>query len=361
MRILSIIGARPQFIKAAAVSRKLREKHEEILLHTGQHYDANMSEIFFDELEIPYPDINLAVGSNSHAKQTADMLVGIEEVLMKMHVDCILVYGDTNSTLAGALAAAKLLVPVVHVEAGVRSFNMNMPEEQNRVLTDHISTLLLCPTRTAVENLCNEGVVKGVYQVGDVMCDAVYYYSKRIKERNYIPKITGLFKKERLPEHWYLSTIHRAENTDDCIKVRQILEALQELDAPAIFPVHPRTKKILKELMKEHAYHNIIFTEPVGYLDMLYLTEYSKKVVTDSGGVQKEAYLLNTPCITVRDQTEWVETLEGNFNVLAKPLRSDILNKVFETDISKLTKKNYFGDGDAVKKILDRLKELDRY
>lgn len=361
MKIVTIIGARPQFIKAAAVSRVIREKHEEILIHTGQHYDNNMSDIFFEELKIPKPDINLGVGSGTHAKQTGDMMVGIEKVLMEVKPDYLLVYGDTNSTLAGALSASKLLIPVVHIEAGLRSFNMAMPEEQNRILTDRISSLLFCPTETAVENLRAEGITNGVYQVGDVMCDAVLFYSSLVEdadEKKYFSKLKGMFGSVDTIKKWYLATIHRAENTDSELKVKEILDAFELLDYPVIFPVHPRTKGIVEQLLDCYNYQNTIFIEPMGYLEMLYFVKNAQKVITDSGGLQKETYILNVPCITVRDQTEWVETLAGNHNILAKPIKEDIVDKVLNTIPDPKEKKDYYGTGNAAESICSLLNLL---
>tara|TARA_R110002050_G_scaffold296359_1_gene456215 strand:+ start:9337 stop:10413 length:1077 start_codon:yes stop_codon:yes gene_type:complete len=358
MKILTVLGARPQFIKAAAVSRQLRKIHQEKIIHTGQHYDSNMSDIFFKELAIPTPDYNLGVGSGSHAAQTASMLVGIEKLVLKEKPDYLMVYGDTNSTLSGALAASKLHFPVIHIEAGLRSFNMKMPEEQNRILTDHISTLLFCPTETAVENLKNEGITKGVHNVGDVMSDAVFYYSKQIERLDYThfyKRLIPLFGEKQNIEKWYLATIHRAENTDSKAKIEEILAAFEQLDAPVIFPVHPRTKNMVKELYVSQEYRNILFVEPIGYLDMLFFTKNATKVITDSGGLQKEAYILETPTVTVRDQTEWVETLRGNFNILCQPTSIDILTKVFQTELADEPRKNYYGNGDASKKICDIL------
>ncbi len=363
MKIVTVVGARPQFIKAAAVSRIIRKQHEEILIHTGQHYDNNMSDIFFDELRIPKPDKNLNVGSGSHAKQTAEMMIGIEQALIDERPDCLLIYGDTNSTLAGAIAASKVHVPVVHVEAGLRSYNKNMPEEQNRVLADHISDLLLCPTDTAVENLKDEGITEGVYQVGDVMCDAVLYYSKMMEShgrKDYFARFAGLFGNIPVLDSWYMATIHRAENTDRIEKIREILGAFEELDSPVIFPVHPRTKGMVEQLHQQYAYRNVIFIEPVGYLTMLYLVKHAMKTITDSGGLQKETYILDTPCITVRDQTEWVETLRGNYNILAKPDKEDILNKIYQTQTDTKAKEDYYGDGHASEKICDLLSYVKR-
>ncbi|MFW5700711.1 MAG: non-hydrolyzing UDP-N-acetylglucosamine 2-epimerase [Cyclobacteriaceae bacterium] len=354
MKILTVLGARPQFIKAAAVSRQLRKFHQEKIIHTGQHYDSNMSEVFFKELSIPTPDFNLGVGSGSHAEQTASMLIGIEKILLAEKPDYVMVYGDTNSTLAGALASSKLLFPLVHIEAGLRSYNKNMPEEQNRILTDHLSKLLFCPTETAVENLKNEGITKGVHKVGDVMSDAVHYYSKQINHLDYsyfFYRLIPLFGPKQIIKNWYLATIHRAENTNSVDKINEVLKAFEQLDAPVIFPVHPRTKNLVKELYINNQYKNTLFVEPIGYLDMLFFTKNANKVITDSGGLQKEAYILNTPTVTVRDQTEWVETLIGNYNVLCKPTSEDILNKVFQTKVSDEPRKNYYGNGDASENI----------
>jgi UDP-GlcNAc3NAcA epimerase len=273
MKIVTVVGARPQFIKAAAVSRVLRGENEEILVHTGQHYDKNMSDVFFEELEILQPDYNLGIGSGSHARQTADMMVGIEDILKKERPDYLLVYGDTNSTLAGALAAAKIHIPIAHVEAGLRSYNMRMPEEINRILTDKVSTLLFCPTDTAVENLKKEGTVRGVYNVGDVMCDAVLYYAARLRDVDfYLHRLKPLFRKALPPllDSWYMTTVHRAENTDEIEKIREILDALEALERPVIFPVHPRTKSLVGQIFDQNTYQNILFVEPMGYLDMLF-------------------------------------------------------------------------------------------
>lgn len=356
MKIVTVIGARPQFIKAAAVSRLIRSKNKEILIHTGQHYDQNMSDIFFEELEIPRPDYQLGVGSGSHAVQTAAMLTGIEDILIKEEPNYIMVYGDTNSTLAGALAAVKLHIPIIHVEAGLRSYNMNMPEEINRILTDRISSLLFCPTQTASDNLRAEGISEGIYCVGDVMCDAVLCYSEKLESLDaqyFWERLRGLFYSTRPMESWYLATVHRVENTDTPKKIKEILGALERLNAPVIFPVHPRTKPLVEHAFHEYHYDNIIFVEPIGYLDMLYYTKNAVKVITDSGGLQKEAYILKTPCVTVREQTEWIETLKGNYNVLAKADADDIYDKVLHTEIQSETYLNYYGYGDAAKRICE--------
>lgn len=359
MKLLTVVGARPQFIKAAAVSRVIRTEIKEILVHTGQHYDQNMSDIFFDELRIPKPDFNLGIGSASHAKQTAEMMVRIEALILAEKPDAVLVYGDTNSTLAGALAAVKIHVPVVHVEAGLRSYNMEMPEEVNRILTDKISKILLCPTDDAVMNLKKEGITDRVYNVGDVMCDAVLFYGKMLNEKSkseYFKKLIPLIGKDRNLDKWYLATIHRAENTDSIVKIENILNAFEQLSFPVVFPVHPRTKNMVLELYNKHAYKNIYFVQPMGYIDMLFFTKNAEKVVTDSGGLQKEAYILKKPCVTVREQTEWVETLIGNNNVLSHPITKDIISKVNNTVIDNSLYRNYYGDGHAADKILEILK-----
>ena len=359
-KIITIVGARPQFIKAAMVSREIRKKFKEIIVHTGQHYDSNMSDIFFKQLNIPIPDYNLGVGSGTHAVQTGNMLIEIEKILLKEKPDYVLVYGDTNSTLAGALAASKLLIPVIHVEAGLRSFNMSMPEEQNRVLTDHISSVLFCPTDVAVNNLLKENISNNVFNVGDVMCDSVLHYSKfactTINKDNI--NLTPIYDK-KIVDKWYLTTIHRAENTHDERNISNILKVLNNLDNMVIFPVHPRIRNIIDNLHRANHYDNIYFVEPVDYLTMLYLTKNAVKVVTDSGGLQKECYILDVPCITVRDQTEWVETLINGYNVLSTPMYDDLYDKIINAKIVHNEKVNYYGDGNASEKICNILEKLD--
>lgn len=355
MKLITVIGARPQFIKAAAVSRVIRPDINEILIHTGQHYDENMSDIFFRELDIPTPDYNLQAGSGTHGKQTGEMLAGIEEILLQERPDAVMIYGDTNSTLAGALAAVKLHLPIIHVEAGLRSYNMDMPEEINRILADRISSLLFCPTETACENLVGEGITQGVYCVGDVMCDAVLYYTERMKgiaPETYFQRLRDLDDQPvAAPEQWYLTTIHRAENTDTPDKLSEILAALEQLDSRVIFPVHPRIRQMVHMLHEKHPYKNITFTQPVGYQEMLYLTQNAKKVITDSGGLQKECYIMKTPCITVREQTEWVETLEGGCNRLVHPVCADILKAVAEACVDEAQYKDRYGAGRAAEAI----------
>lgn len=308
--ILSVIGARPQFIKAAALSPEIRNGFQEILLHTGQHYDFKMSQTFFRELHIPKPDINLGVGSGSHAAQTGKMMVGIERVAQKVRPDLVLIYGDTNSTLAGAIVAAKLHIPLGHVEAGLRSYDRRMPEEINRVAADRLSDLLFCPTRTGQENLALEGIAEGVFVTGDVMYDL--FTSCLPKARRLDLKKWGVASKE-----YYLATVHRAGNADDPGRLTGLLKGFGRLGKPVIFPVHPRTRKALEGLGMKRFPRNLRPVPPVGYLEMIALERGAKAILTDSGGVQKEAFWLGVPCVTLRSETEWVETLEGGWNVLA--------------------------------------------
>ena len=311
MKLVSIVGARPQFIKAAAVSRELRKRHKEILVHTGQHYDYEMSGIFFNGLGLPQPDVNLEVGSGSHGAQTAAMLAGIEDVLVAERPDYLLIYGDTNSTLAGALAASKLSVPIAHVEAGLRSFNRRMPEEINRVVADHLSELLLCPSDTAVRNLSAEGITRNVHLVGDVMLDVLNWAKQRLATQSpEILKRLGLRK-----QHYFLATVHRSENTDDLARLSQILNAFNALNEKVVFPVHPRARKMITGAGLRLAGH-VQLIDPIGYLDMVALAGAARLVLTDSGGLQKEAYWLGVPCVTLRDETEWVETVEAGWNRL---------------------------------------------
>ena len=314
MKIVSVVGARPQFIKLSPLSKELRIKHREIIVHTGQHYDYELSRVFFSQLSIPKPDYNLGIGSAEHGEQTGRMLKGIEEILLFEKPDLVVVYGDTNSTLAGALAGAKLNLPVAHIEAGLRSFVKSMPEEINRVLTDHVSSLLFCPTPTSVKNLKREGITKGVHLVGDVMYDALKGNLAAAEKKSKIMRKLGLVGSE-----FYLVTIHRAENTDDKRNLKKITRIVTNLDRKTVFPVHPRTRNRLAEfrlldgLLRRD---DLLLIDPVSYLDMLILEKNASCVLTDSGGVQKEAFFLKTPCLTLREETEWVETLRGNCNQL---------------------------------------------
>jgi UDP-GlcNAc3NAcA epimerase len=355
-KLLTIVGARPQFIKAAVLSRALLEHgnaFREIIVHTGQHFDKNMSAVFFDEMEIPKPDFNLNVNSLSHGAMTGKMLEGIEQIILQEQPRCVIVYGDTNSTIAGALAAKKLHIPVAHVEAGLRSFNMNMPEEVNRILTDRISDLLYCPTQKAVANLEAEGFGHfpcRIEQVGDVMQDAALFYRERSAKTSGIIAALGLSEKPYL-----LVTIHRAENTDDHERLRSIVDGLNKLSRKyeVILPLHPRTKSSL-------ARHGLAldFTpiNPVGYLDMIQLLSNARLVITDSGGVQKEAYFFRRPCITVRDQTEWTELVEAGNNTLLTPTEEDLVSLV-ESKLGQTFNPNevLYGGGKAGERIVASL------
>jgi len=316
MRIVTVVGARPQFVKAAPMSRALRTDHDEFLIHTGQHYDYEMSRVFFEGLDLPEPDINLAVGSGGHAVQTGTMLTGIAEVLAAQSPDLVMVYGDTNSTLAAALAAAKLNIPIAHVEAGLRSFNRAMPEEVNRILTDRVSTLLLCPTRTAVEHLHHEGIRDGVRLAGDVMYDVAAWAATRVNENR-----GELLAKHRINDQPFaLATIHRASNTDDPTILSGIVKALSGLPSMVVWPLHPRTRAKLESfgmLDKLAAAKNIALLPPLGYLDFVGMLLHANVVLTDSGGIQKEACFHQTPCVTLREETEWVETVAAGWNILA--------------------------------------------
>lgn len=313
MKVLTVVGARPQFIKSGPVSKAIRKVATEILVHTGQHYDTMMSDIFFWDLVLPKPDYNLEVGSGYPGQQTARMLEGLEEIILKEHPDFVLIYGDTNSTLAGALVGVKLRIPIVHIEAGLRSFNKEMPEEINRIVADHASSLLFCPTQTAVENLQREGIRKGVHLVGDVMFDALWENLALAKERSSKLKELNLQGKR-----YALLTVHRAENTDVAENLCNIIQALEQLENlfdVIVFPVHPRTKKRLYDLGWYPPNH-ILAIDPVSYLDMLSLEVNAFIILSDSGGVQKEAFWVGVPCLTLRRETEWVETVESGWNVI---------------------------------------------
>ena len=341
MKIITIVGARPQFIKAAALSREfLKHNHiNEIIVHTGQHFDANMSDVFFEQMEIPKPHYNLDINGLGHGAMTGQMLEKIEKVLINETPDWVLVYGDTNSTIAGALAAKKLHIKVAHVEAGLRSFNMAMPEEINRILTDRISDLLLCPTDTAIENLNKEGYNNldlTVSKTGDVMQDAAIFYSKKAQAPTFL-----------VPEQFILCTIHRAENTDNNKRLSSILSGLNIIakSTPVILPLHPRTKNIINK--GSFDINNLTIVEPLGYLEMVYLIKKSKLVMTDSGGLQKEAFFFKKPCITLRDETEWGELVNGGFNTLVGA-NEQLIIKAFEKQNYDIDFNiNLYGNGTA--------------
>ncbi len=323
MKILSIVGARPQFVKVATITRAIKVYQQgrktilgqHVLIHTGQHYDYHMSQVFFDQLDIPNPDYHLEVGSGSHGQQTGIMLERIEEVLYKEHPDMVVVYGDTNSTLAGALAAVKLHIPVAHVESGLRSYNRAMPEEINRLVTDHVSNVLFCPTTIAMENLSREGITQGVHLVGDVMIDSLLY-SIDIAKR----KSTILRDLQLISGAYYLATVHRAENTDNTARLLSIFSALADVaektNLPVLCPLHPRTRKILMTLDTFTQNPNLRLLDPLPYFDSITLEAHATAILTDSGGIQEEAYCLQVPCITLRDETERVETVESGWNTL---------------------------------------------
>ena len=364
LRIITIVGARPQFIKAAAVSRAIAAFNktsedlqiDEQIVHTGQHYDENMSKVFFDELKIPRPSVNLAVGSDTHGQQTAAMLVGIEKVLLDAQPDWLLTYGDTNSTLAGALAAVKLHIPVAHVEAGLRSYNRRMPEEINRIVADMISTMLFCPHDEAVATLHSEGISQGVHQVGDVMYDSVLFNTSLAEQSSNV-----LAELDLAPKGFYLATVHRAENTDDPDRLAGILDAFGRIETPIVLPLHPRTRDTLGDgLARIDGAIRVI--DPVPYLDMLTLERNARMILTDSGGVQKEAYWFDVPCVTMRDQTEWVELVTAGCNRIVGAQTDTILQAIddFEASGASLPADrpaNLYGDGRSAEKIIAALAE----
>src|SRR5579859_3074455 len=345
MRFVSIVGTRPQFIKLAPVSQALRQWHTEVIIHTGQHYDDHLSHTFFQELALPTPDYSLNIGSASHGIQTGRMLAAIEEVLIKEQPDGVIVFGDTNTTLAGALAASKLHIPVAHVESGLRSYNRAMPEEINRVLTDHISSRLFCPTENARMQAAREGLTQGVEVVGDVMYDVLLQLQPRLSEhaRTLLP---GLRVEQ---DQYIIATVHRPVNTDDPDALRRILQAFERCELPVLFPIHPRTRKMIQQY-SIHCSDSIHLLDPLGLLDMLTLVQGARRVATDSGGLQKEAFLLATPCVTMREETEWPETLIGDWNVLVGNNSAAILQALHRPDPLSL-REHPFGDGKAAQKI----------
>lgn len=348
MKILSIVGARPEFIQSAPVSKALRTRHQEILVHTGQHYDYMMSQTFFDQLGIPAPDYNLGVGSGPHGQQTGEILVRLEEVLDKEQPDLVIVRGDTNSTLAGALAASKMHIPCAHIEAGERSFDRRMPEEINRLVADVVADLHLCASHNAVTNLANEGIRNSVYWVGDVMYDAFRTNRPIAREDSRILK-----QLELEPRLYALVTIHRSGTTDDPQRLGQVVAALNQIEERVIFPVHPRTQKAL-EAIDAHFGPHVHRIEPLGYFDMLVLEENARLIATDSGGVQREAYFAGVPCLTLRDETEWIETVQAGWNRLVGTQPERILAE-WRTFTPPADHPNIFGDGHAAEHIADIL------
>lgn len=351
MKIATVVGARPQFIKAAMVSHELRKRHEEILIHTGQHYDYNMSDQFFEELSIPTPTYNLGISGGTHAQMTGKMMIAIEEVLMKEQPDWLLVYGDTNSTLAAALAAAKLHIRICHVEAGARTHSVTNPEEINRICTDHVSTLLLASTESGMESMKLEGLSERSEMVGDPMYDAFLEYSGKIKKGFELKLLSG--EKQEIPQNYYYLTCHREENTSDEV-LKEIFDAMNSLEYPTIYPVHPRNKDRAQKVKEKFGFDKLILTEPVGYLESIFLVNHAEKIVTDSGGLQREAFFAKKKCVTILDFVCWPETMVDNRNNLSKPEKKMIL-----TELSKkqTVKDNYqpFGDGKAAKKIVEML------
>lgn len=360
IKIVTVVGARPQFIKAAAVSRVIRARPSgqlrEVMVHTGQHFDDNMSKVFFEELEIPTLDYTLGISGGAHGEMTGRMLEQIERVLIAEAPDWVLVYGDTNSTLAGALAAVKLHQPIAHVEAGLRSFNRRMPEEINRLVADRISTLLFCPTAAAVEHLRTEGIVEGVHQCGDVMFDVSLFYRERALERSRVIATLGLSGRR-----FALATCHRAENTDDGTRLESIVSALGAIatELPVVFPLHPRTRKRVEELGLQSLLEGVRVIDPQPFLDMIALEQGASLILTDSGGVQKEAFFLGVPCLTLRDETEWVETVTAGGNVLvgadAKRIRDEARRVLQATDTPTWNAGAPYGSGNAAQRIVDTL------
>ena len=354
MKIVTVVGARPQFIKAAAGSRQLRKEHHEVLVHTGQHYDENMSEVFFREMGIPAPDYNLGVGGGSHAAMTARMLTGIEEILLKEAPDALLVYGDTNSTLAAALAAVKVHIPVLHVEAGNRLGTIDNPEEVNRILTDHCASLLFCATQDAKKNLEAEGLGDKAHVVGNIMYDSFLHFANRPWDKPNILDFAG--KPISVPKEYYFMTCHRQENTYSDEPLTEIMKAMNDLDAPTIYAVHPRNHDRAERICEKEQLRNLILTQPVGYSDSVHLIQNAKKIVTDSGGLQCEAFYAGIQCVFVLDYVAWPETMVGNRNQLAKPNREDILHKLSAQQIID-PQYQPFGDGHAAERICEIIRD----
>lgn len=352
MKIFSIVGARPEFIQAMMVSKAIEADHQELVIHTGQHYDYQMSQLFFDELDIPTPTYNLEVGSGSPAKQTADIMVGLEELILKEKPDFMLVRGDTNSSLAAALVTSKLSLPFAHIEAGERSYNRNMPEEINRIVVDQLANIHFCVSHAAVCHLSAEGIKGSVHWVGDVMLDALHYALPIAQTRS---KILAQLQLE--PQNYSLVTIHRAANTDDPERLKQIFSALNLMTETIILPIHPRTKKVISAI-NLHLREHIRIIEPVGYFDMLILEQNARLIATDSGGVQREAYYLSIPCLTLRDETEWLATVESGWNKLVGANKRLILDTWFNFSPPSEHPPIY-GDGSAAKRIAEILKDIE--
>lgn len=363
INIFTVIGCRPQFVKASALTRKFNEninssmRVNETFIHTGQHYDYNMSEQFFEELEIPKPKYNCGISGGTHGENTGRMIEKIEKIIINKNIDYLLVYGDTDSTLAGAIAASKLRIPILHVEAGLRSYNKNQPEEINRVLTDHISEICFAPTENARDNLIREGISeKKIALVGDVMEDMKLFFSSQADKNIKLKKKLSLEKKE-----YALVTIHRKENTQDSLILENILRALSSLDINIIFPLHPSTENQIEKFKLTKYLKNMEVIKPVGYIDMSTLEKFSKVIITDSGGVQKEAYFHKVPCVTIRKETEWIELIKSGWNKLANPENIESIQNAFNTQLKfnlNNKKVNYYGNGDSAQKILEFILSL---
>lgn len=351
MKLISVVGARPQFIKLAPLSRRLRQCYNEVIVHTGQHYDVNMSDSIFRDLEIPVPDYNLGVGSGSHGRQTGKSLMGLEEIYQREKPQLVIVFGDTNATIAGALGAAKLNIPVAHVEAGLRSFNKSMPEEINRILTDHCSDLLFAPTQTAMQNLKNEALADKAFLTGDIMFDALLSALEIARERSEILKTLELQQND-----YVLLTLHRPYNVDHQETLSNTLNCFAQTSRQIVFPVHPRTRKMLQSFNVKLP-GNIHLVDPVSYLDFVWLEKNAFKIVTDSGGVQKEAFMLKVPCVTVRPETEWLETLTGGWNVLLDPARESLVDAVENGGIPD-RQSAVFGKGDSAAQMVNLIADF---
>lgn len=356
IKILTVVGARPQFIKAAAISRVIQSNYadsiEEVLVHTGQHHDENMSSVFFSELEIPNPRYNLKISGGTHGAMTGKMLEGIESLILSEKPDWVLIYGDTNSTLAAALAAAKQHIPVAHVEAGLRSFNMRMPEEINRIVADRLSTLLLCPTHSSTKNLAQEGLKNGVHMVGDVMYDISLFYRDKAKQQSDALDRLGL--KEG---GYVLTTCHRAENTDDPVRLASIMEALAIIakESAVVLPLHPRTRKLIAQHHLQETLENVKLVDPLPFLDMVRLEQSAKVILTDSGGVQKEAFFYGVPCVTMRDETEWMETVDAGWNTLVGANTDAIIQAFHNSSSKKRDSVSPYGQGNAAELCLEAI------
>ena len=356
-KLLTVVGARPQFIKAGILSKKLEGEFDEVLLHTGQHYDANMSEVFFDELGIKEAKYNLNVGSTSHAKQTALMMMGIEKVIDQEAPDGVLIYGDTNSTVAASLTASKMLIPVFHVEGGIRTHCLDMPEEQNRLIADHLSSMVFVSTVDNLREAEREGLGTRSYLVGDIMFDSLIFYSKIVGEQgkdHYFQRLKGILSQRTEPiDDYYLATIHRPENTDNQMNFFEILRALNQLEHPVILSTHPRIRDKVLSIGRDFV--NIYFVEPLSYLESIFFSKQANMVVTDSGGLHKEAYLHGTPCVTIL-RSGWMETVKGGWNQFVPPLSNEIVLAVNEREIDRTVERDDFGDGNACAKIVELMK-----